>query len=174
MQPSHLLRSITRRCQRGVAAVEFALVMLFVLGPVMAFTIEIGRIMYLYNTLEEVTRRAARNATVNWVDKTDTIIQDALFGGDSLPAGAEVTKDNVLIEYLDASYNPVTKSPDNPGDNLSACADSARTTECIYAVRVSLVDVTYEPMFLRFAGFSSINMGSHTVVMHAESLGFND
>ena len=165
---------IARHCQRGVAAVEFALVMLFVLAPVMAFTIEIGRIMYLYNTLEEVTRRAARMATVNWTDKVAAIKQDALFGGSTLPAGAEVGTANVQIEYLDINSNPVTRQPDNPGDNLSACADAARATECIYSVRVSLINVAYEPMFLRFIGFSSINMGSHTVTMHAESLGFND
>lgn len=168
------LHHAARQCQRGVAAVEFALVMLFVLVPVMAFTIEIGRMMYLYNTLEEVTRRAARMATVNWVDKIDTIKQDALFGGSTLPAGAEVGLANVQIEYLDINSNPVTKTPDTPGDNLSACADVSRTTECIYSVRVSLVNVQYDPIFLRFAGFSTINMGSHTVVMHAESLGFND
>ena len=45
MRYSSKLQRTARQCQRGVAAVEFALAMLFVLGPIVAFTIEIGRVM---------------------------------------------------------------------------------------------------------------------------------
>lgn len=176
MRYSTNLQRIARQCQRGVAAIEFALVMLFVMGPVIAFTIEVARVMYLYNTMEEVTRRAARLATVTWTTDADkdAIQQAALFNNQSLPAGAEIKKANIDIEYLDINGNRVTKLPDSPGDNLSACADSGRVTECIYTVEVSITDVSYQPMFLQFLGWGSIDLGTHRVRMHAESLGFDN
>jgi hypothetical protein len=129
--------------------------------------------MYLYNTMEEVTRRGAREATIRWVDKTSTIKNLALFGGSSVPAAPEITSSNLYIRYLNAAGNEVTTLPLDPGDNMSACNDVTRTNECIRSVSVSLENVTYAPMVSLFS-FLSIAMPTTTVVMYAESLGFND
>jgi energy-converting hydrogenase Eha subunit E len=56
---------------------------------------------------------------------------------------------------------------------MSACNDVTRTNECIRSVSVSLENVTYAPMVSLFS-FLSIAMPTTTVVMYAESLGFND
>jgi Flp pilus assembly protein TadG len=48
------------RKQRGVAAVEFAILMTFILVPLLFGITEFGRAMYQYNTLLKGTRDAAR------------------------------------------------------------------------------------------------------------------
>jgi len=158
--------------QRGVAAVEFALVAMIFFTIIFGI-LEFGRMMYVYNTMQEVTRRGAREATIRWVDKTSTIKDLALFGSSSVPAAPEITSSNLYIRYLNAAGNEVTVLPSDPGDNMSACNDVTRTNECIRSVSVSLENVTYAPMVTLFS-FLSIAMPTTTVVMNAESLGFND
>jgi hypothetical protein len=135
--------------------------------------LEFGRMMYLYNTMQEVTRRGAREAAIRWVDKGSVIKNLALFGASSVPAAPEVTASNITIRYLNAAGSEVTLFPLDPGDNMSACNDVTRTNECIRSVSVSLENVTYAPMVSLFS-FLSIAMPTTTVVMYAESLGFND
>lgn len=52
------MRNRTR--QRGVAAVEFAFLLTFILVPVAFGITEFGRALYQYNTLDKATRDAAR------------------------------------------------------------------------------------------------------------------
>ena len=78
--------------QRGAAAIEFALLSLFVFFPLLLGLIEVSRYMFLYNTVQEVTRRAAREATIRWI--TDT-------------AGRIVTETYQYIQKIKAgSKNP--------------------------------------------------------------------
>ena len=162
--------------QGGVAAVEFAIISLLFFTILFAI-LEFGRMLYVYNTMQEVTRRGARAAVVRWVDQTAAITSIALFGGAAIPAGAEVTTSNIKIEYLNKAGNVVTTllanppDPADPGDNLSACGDITRTAECIYSVRVSIVGVSYSPMVSLFS-FLNIALPPSVVTMHAESLGF--
>lgn len=158
--------------QAGVATVEMALCCLIFFTLVFGI-LEFGRMLYIYNTMQEVTRRAAREATIRWVDKTSTIKDVALFGGISMPGAPEIRDSNVFIRYLNAAGSEVTTYPTSPGDNMSACNDVTRTNECIRSVSVSLENVTYVPMLSMF-GYLSIAMPKTTVVMYAESLGFND
>ena len=95
----------------------------------------------------------------------------ALFGGTALPAGAEITSSSINIEYLAADGSAVTAFPSDPGDNLSACGDAARTASCIYSVRVSINTVNYIPMLSLFS-FLNLTLPSSSVTMHAESMGF--
>jgi hypothetical protein len=164
--------SLIQRRQRGVATVEFALISLLFFTIVLAM-LEFGRMMYLYNTMQEVTRRAAREAVISWVDKTSTIKSVGLFGGTAVPAGPEITGGNIVIKYLNAAGNEVSSVPLDPGDNLSACNDTTRVDSCIYSVSVSLEGVTYVPMVSLF-GIFNIGMPTTKVIMYAESLGFND
>lgn len=156
--------------QRGVAAVEFALVSLLFF-TVLFGILEFGRMLYVYNTLQEVTRRAAREAVVRWVDQTATVKTLALFGGTVLPAGPEITAANISIEYLNRLGNVAAPLPGDPGDNLSACGDITRTDSCVDSVRVSISNVVYNPASSLFS-MLNIAMPASSVTMHAESLGF--
>lgn len=167
MRALHLSPSVR---QQGVAAVEFAIICLLFFTILFAI-LEFGRMLYVYNTMQEVTRRGARAAVVRWKDQTDTIKSIALFGGTSLPAGAEVATANINIAYLKKNGDEVTDFPDDPGDNLSACGDATRADNCIYSVRVSIDGVTYSPMVSLFS-FLNISLPTSVVTMHAESMGF--
>ena len=165
--------------QLGVAAVEFALVCLLFFTLLFAI-LEFGRLLYVFNTMQEVTRHAAREATVSWIDKVAIIKQNALFGNGAIPAGAEVAAANILIEYLNKAGSVVTTLPTDPSDNLSACNDITRVQSCIYSVRVSIVDsdksgngVFYTPTVSLFS-ILHIRLPISTVTIHAESLGFTN
>lgn len=162
--------SVPRRRARGIAIVEFALVCMIFFTLVFG-ALEFARLMFVLNSVQEVTRRAAREMTVRWIDDEATVRTMALFGAAALPAGAEVTAASINIEYLAANGNVVTVFPTSPGDNLSACGDALRTASCIYSVRVSINNIQYVPMV---ALFSAMNwtLPSSSVTMHAESMGF--
>lgn len=165
-----LLKQKNNQC--GAAAVEFALICLIFFSILFAI-LEFGRMMYVYNTMQEVTRRGARAAVVRWIDQTVAIKSIAFFGGTAIPAGAEVTDADMIIEYLNESNVVATPLPTDPGDNLSACGDAARVNSCIYSVRVSITDVSYSPMVSLFS-FLGVNLPTASVTMHAESMGFEN
>ena len=175
MSPVAALPKVPCARQRGVLAVEFALVMMFVLVPLLFFMIEVGRFMYLTNTMNEAVRRGARLAVVSWTSKNAEITSATMFGGSSLPAGAEADSSKVQIDYLNAAGDVVSPSqrPVSPGDNMSACADASRTNVCLYSVRVTLSGVVYQPLLLMFSSWG-VPMRDASVTMHAESLGFTD
>ena len=159
--------------QRGVAAVEFALVALLFFTILLAI-IEIGRMLFIYNTMQEMTRRGAREAVVRWVDSASQaeIKSIALFNATAMPASPDVTAANITITYLQKDgVTAVASFPADPGDNISACGNSARVANCIYNVRVSITGATFTPMIGLF-DFLSMPLPSSEVTMHAESLGF--
>lgn len=156
--------------RRGVATVEFALVCMIFFTLVFG-ALEFARLMFVYNSIQEVTRRAAREMTVRWIDEEATVKTLALFGGTALPAGAEVTASSINIEYLSADGSVVTTFPSSPSDNLSACGDAGRTASCIYSVRVSINNIQYAPMVTLFS-FLNLTLPNSSVTMHAESMGF--
>lgn len=160
----------TRHQQHGSAVVEFAFICLLFFTILFAI-LEFGRMMYVYNTMQEVTRRGARAAVVRWIDQTAAIKSIAFFGGTAIPAGAEVEDDDMVIEYLNQAGGTSFPQPTSPGDNLSACGDALRTSECIFSVRVSITGVSYSPMVNLFS-FLGITLPTASVTMHAESLGF--
>ena len=166
------MNTSTAHCRRarGVATVEFALVCLIFFTLVFG-ALEFARLLYMYNTMQEVTRRAAREMTVRWIDKEAEVKALALFGAAALPAGAEITASSIDIEYLAANGNVVTVFPTSPGDNLSACGDAGRTASCIYSVRVSINDIQYAPMVSLFS-FLNLALPNSSVTVHAESMGF--
>jgi Flp pilus assembly protein TadG len=91
-----------RMRQTGSVAVEFALVAIIFFTVVFA-TLELARMEFLLNTLEEVTRRAA--AAAGNIDYRDTtalqkVQTDAVFRNSSGPLalGTPVTSDNFNIE----------------------------------------------------------------------------
>ncbi len=178
------------RRQRGAAAVEFALIAL-VFFTLLLGIIEFGRLLYLWNTVQEVTRKAAREAVVRWIDDRAAIKREAIFrGGTSgavaLPAGPELTDATISIRYL-SSYNPSTgvgvdasPEPTSAADNLGACLDGGRSSSCIRFVEAKVCaaaesgcnPVQYVPLVGLFP-FLAINIPDSTVVMPAESLGLS-
>ena len=119
MRPLRILS--TAHSQRGVAAVEFALIAV-VFFMVLLGIAEFGRIMYVWNTTQEVTRRAAREAVVRDFSAAETaaIKREAIFqagtsGTVSLPAGVEITNATVRLVYLtvDAGGNTVAITAGN-------------------------------------------------------------
>lgn len=181
----------TNQDQRGVAIVEFAIVasLLFIL---LFGIFEFGRLFYVLNSVQEVTRRAAREAVVRWAVNNSTIEnqikENALFASTHLPAGAEISKSNITIDYLDLDRQPIVGGlPANPGENITRCV-SEPPTGCIGYVRVRITGATYVPMAGFFSGieykgfpFSAGNsfkvdlripIPLSTVTMPAESMGY--
>lgn len=162
------------RCQRGVAAVEFAVVAILLFTLILG-GMEFGRIFYVFNTVQEVTRKAAREAVVRWADQQTTVKQMALFGGTVLPAGGEVTSAYLVIEYVNTPTGAdISPRPADPGANIQECLAGA--TDCIKYVRVKVVNSDGTPVIYRptwgFPSFLSIPIPFSTVVMPVESLGY--
>lgn len=173
--------------QRGATAVEFALIGMFFFTLLLGI-VELGRLMYVWNTVQEVTRRAAREAVVrNFSTDVAALQHEAIFrsGGGTvyLPAAGEISNAEVRISYLDVNQAVVSPAPTDPADNLSACADAGRTSSCIRYVRAEVCDavncqgVFYSPMIgflFAIAGADfRVRIPISPVVMPAESLGFS-
>lgn len=178
--------------QRGVAAVEFALIaipfFLLLFGAM-----EFGRLLYLLNTAQEVTRNAARQAVVSSFDNASilAIKRAAVFrvSAGTLPAAPEISDARVVIRYLNAAGGAASPMPTDPGDNIAACFDAERVASCIRYVEVCLSTGTtcspnetipFQPMIGLFSAsganasdLSGIRIPLSTVRMPAESLGFN-
>lgn len=171
--------------QRGATAVEFGII------ATLFFTlffgiIEFGRFFYLYNTVQEVTRCAARQAAVTWKDsdrwdytKSNSIPQQCLFGHDELVAGWEIRTANVRLRALNLAFGEA--DPDSVEENISNCVTNQAGPNCIRFVEASLWctgslpdcdtnSIRYKLMFglipLR------VNIPNSTVRMPAESLGY--
>lgn len=168
--------------QRGAAAVEFGII------AVLFFTlffgiVEFGRFFYLYNTVQEVTRCAARQATVKWTGDWDGIPQQCLFGHDELVAGWEIHAGDIHLRALNLKRNEA--NPGSIDDNISNCVTSPEDINCIRFVEASLWCTTsdpekcdpithriiYQPNF-GLIPWMSVNIPNSTVTMPAEGLGY--
>lgn len=181
--------------QAGAAAVEFALVVWAFLLFVFCL-IEVARAMYLWNTLQEVTRRAASAAART--DFSDTaainlVRRDAVFGGPAglLPAGDPISDAHVRIDYMSlarASDGKLTLTqiansslPSCPARNMVACTADPNAANCIRFVRVRICapgtdanscdDVQYVPM-LPIIKAPKVALPQSTTIVRAESLGY--
>jgi len=93
--------------QAGITTVEFAVVGLVLMIIIFA-VVEFARAMWVANALTEVTRRAARVATVCPVNDPRAVqvgLFSDEFGSGTIVNG--VTSDNILIEYLDEAGGQV-------------------------------------------------------------------
>lgn len=98
-----------RKCQQGLASVEFAIIGL-VSFIVLFGALEVARMMFTVNMLQEATRRGARMAAVCTVDNP-AIARAALFNssgaGTTSPIINGLTSANIQVDYLDVAGNPV-------------------------------------------------------------------
>jgi hypothetical protein len=143
--------------QKGLAAVETAIV--GALAMVVLFgVLEISRVFFVINALEEATRRGARVAAVCQVNDA-AIARITIFNesGDGGPSSliSNLTVANVDLGYLDGAGAVV-------GDLVGNYLD-------IRYVRVSIVNYQHQlliPMFIQ-----TITMPGFTTILPRESLG---
>ncbi|MRW85843.1 pilus assembly protein [Pseudoduganella sp. FT26W] len=182
----------TTERQRGATAAEFALCAV-VFFTVVFFIIELARALYLLNTLQETTRRAAAMAAVS--DFSDPAVMNQVRqaavlrdGPGMLLLGAPVTDAHVRIDYLSlprTAGGVMTMTP-MPAASLPACPARARIQcvanpngdSCIRFVRVRICApdaadckaVLYQPLL----PLTAINfpLPPATTIAKAESLGF--
>lgn len=139
------------RRQQGGAAVEFAVVVGVFLTLVFGI-VEMARAMYICNTLQEVTRRAAAMAA-NTDFTNGTAIQQVREYGvlrnspGFLPFAEPVTDAHVKIDYmaitngedgLEKAPIPTGSLPASPAENRTICMSDPNDARCIRLVRVRI------------------------------------
>jgi hypothetical protein len=143
------------RRQRGVTMVEVALLMSLFLALILG-VFELARMMFLWNTLANVTRRAATAVAVSTPAANHAPELTAIaFGGVPLSV-PRIDGNYFLVEYLNLE-NEAVPAPACAQENLRNCAqDPAGGTQCVRFVRVRLCQpgsgdsceqVPFEPMF---------------------------
>lgn len=179
--------------QSGTTAVEVALLAPIFFALIFG-AIELSRLMFVFNTLQEVTRRAAV-AAVN-IDPRDTTAiaaakQAAIFRSTSgeLVLAPQVTDSNIRIDYLslsrglDGSLTPVaipeSSWPSNPAQNRRNCMANPNGSNCIRFVRVQVCDAASTTSCDAVKSTSSYILGSFpvnlpkaTTITVAESMGY--
>lgn len=179
-----------RRIRRtGSVALEFSLVALIFFTVVFG-TLELARVEFLLNTLEEVTRRAASAAAnVDYQNAVamETVQANAVFRHSPGPLmlGNPVTAGNVKIDYLSVSkatweLTHMTSLPNCPEENRSNCMTDPEGANCIRFVRarvcVSVDDagncslMSYQMVF-PFLDLSGMKLPSAETIVPAGSLG---
>jgi hypothetical protein len=177
--------------QAGVAAVEFALLavlfFLIVLG-----IIELARVMYMYNTLPEVTRRVAREAAnISFIDGSalNSARKRAVFAETTgaLPFGSPVTFENIRLEWLYLPVNmselkpiPTGSMPSCPARNRVNCMKDPNAANCIRAVQASIckdgqngatcTPVDYQPLIPLIN--LPVKLPTALTIVSAETLGY--
>lgn len=102
--------------QRGLTSVEFAIVGA-VFFMVLFAVIEFGRLMFVMNTLDEVTRRGARLAAVCPVDSGSVsyVQNQAMFNGNIV---AGLTSNMVDVTYWEEDGTQVVPDPADPDSSV--------------------------------------------------------
>lgn len=139
----------TNASQAGVASVEFA-VLAIVFFTLVLGTLELSRAMYVFNTVHEATRYAAKAASM--VSHRDTaaldlIRQRAIFrtSPGNLILGAPINNRNIRIDYLALRRSetgsltlepiPAGSLPACPRQNREICMTNPHAANCIRFVR---------------------------------------
>ena len=169
-----------RRSQSGAAVVEFALIAVFAFLPLLLGIVEFGRLFYVANTVQEVTRRAARAQVVSWTSQTSSVQRYAVFrnGNGALAGAPEVTNATVSLGFYHSYANAVSGS--NPIAGVASAQDNQTncllaSPSCILFVRATLANggapIAYTPMIGWFGDLFSLPLPGATVIMPAEALG---
>ena len=173
----------------GALTAEFAIVLILFLAVVCA-VIELSRILYMFNTLQVVTQRAAAGAAdadYSSAAAMDAVRRRAVFrsSAGTLAIGAPVTDDYVRIDYLSLSSAggapvemPAALLPSCPANNRVTCMQDPYAASCVRLVRARICDpavagecrkVAYQPLFSFMA--IPFNLPRATAVATAETLG---
>jgi cbb3-type cytochrome oxidase subunit 3 len=177
--------------QDGTAAIEFAFVS-FAFFLIVFGIIEIARLMYMYNTLPEVTRRvadAAANISFNDASALDLARKRGIFNETSgaMPFGSPVTYENVRIEYLylpagasELTLIPKGSMPSCPAKNKLNCMNNPNGASCIRAIQVRIcaegmtgntcTPVAYQPIVSLI--YLPVDLPQALTIVNAETLGY--
>ena len=183
----------SRRRSAGAYLVEYALLLVGFVVLVLG-VVEVARIVYLFNTLQEVTRRGAQEAAVT--DFHDSYAMNALrqravlrSSPGTLRFGDPVSDRHVAIDYLallrgaDGSLTPTpiagARLPSCPSKNRHICTSDPNDASCIRFVRVRICEpgsgsactpVAYKAV----AGLFNLplDMPRATTIVAAETLGY--
>ena len=156
------MKAMNRRRMGGVYVVEFAIIGLL-LFTLLFGVVEMGRLHFTVNALEEVVRRGARLAAVCDI-QDPVILRRAIFNaateaGASRLVGRLQTADLTLV-YLDENGATVT----NPGDLVGAGGFSA-----IRYVQLRVENFSHELLIPGFGGVFTLPAFRSTIPR--ESLG---
>ena len=189
-KPPHPPRLRARR-QQGATAVEFAILAMLFFTLVFGI-LEIARLIYLFNTLQEVTRRAAALAINSPfdADSQKAVREQALLmdQGGYLVLGAPVTPAHLKLEYLSLSrinantlaIPRVATLPADPATNRINCLTDPYGANCIRYVRVRVCQpsvgdgcdpVPYQMLF-PLIKLSGLALPRSETTVPAQSLGF--
>jgi hypothetical protein len=145
-----------KKSQQGVSAVEFAFVAAFLIIALFGI-IEFGRLFFTINSVQEITRRAAREQVVNKFDQTtiDAVRHVAVLNTDGAPPGGtvnfpnagstgtvnfpgspDITNAYVRISFLRDNFSEIPPN-DLPEDNVLECSKD-KPNNCIKFVRARL------------------------------------
>ena len=120
--------------------------------------IEVSRLLFLYNTLQEATRRAAAGAARVYPTDTagmDKVRQDAVFRNapGELLLGSPVSDRHVRIDYLaltrdntgKLSLSKIDNSalPPSAAQNRAICMGDPNAANCVRFVRASICDTAF-------------------------------
>jgi hypothetical protein len=144
--PSRAYRKPGTR-QSGVAAIEFAFLAVIFFTFVFGI-MEVSRLLFVYNTLQEVTRRAAAAAVSVYPNDAGEIAkvkQYAVFRGTpgDLVLAPPVTDQHIRLDYLkfDLSVIPQASWPATAAGNRAICMANPHASNCIRFVRASVCDL---------------------------------
>lgn len=191
--PAASMRGARRFAQTGSAAVEFALVAVAFFMIVFGI-IELARVMYMYNTLAEATRRAA-NAAANTDFRDNAALDRARQGAifrtspGALLVGDPISDQNIRIDYLYLARQgngtlamtpiPSGSMPSCPARNRQNCLANPYDISCIRLVRVRVCEsatgacdrVPYQPLLPLIP--LDFLLPSSTTIVNAETLGYS-
>ncbi|HEX8404002.1 MAG TPA: TadE family protein [Duganella sp.] len=183
-------RQINLRASAGAVTAEFAMVVIVFL-VIVCGVLELARVMYMFNTLQMVTQRAAAlaaNADFSNAAAMNAVRQSAVFRNSPgmLAMGTPVTDAHVRIDYLSlgaaggTAMAPITTAalPACPANNRVTCMRDPYDASCVRLVRVRICDpaqagecrnVRYQALF-SFVGMP-LTLPRATAIATAETLG---
>jgi len=148
--------------------------------------LEYGRLMFLWNAVQEVARRAARGAAIT--DFSDAaamqaVRQAALLRNTdgTLVLAPNLGPPNVVVEYLwqdtAGALQPVAPLPACPSANRVNCAREPHGSSCISFVRVRICGAGANCPALAYQPFTALvpvpaALPQAGTVVRAESLGY--
>lgn len=180
--------------QRGATVVEFALIIVVFLMFIFGI-IEVARLMFAFNTLQESTRRAASAAaTSGFADggQMDSIRRRAIFRNTAgfLPLMPEVTDQAIRIDYLwlqrsgsgafSLQAMATGSEPASAEQNMANCMLDPYSANCIQFVRARVCDPqnTADCTPLNFKALTAlvaleVPLPVATTIVRAQSLGYS-
>jgi len=190
-QDRHGQRPRSIRRQLGIAAVEFALLAIVFFMFVFSM-LEVTRAVYLFNTLQEITRRAATDAANSAFDpaSTEAVRRRAMFSDadGNLILGFPVTPAHLKIDYLSVTGGAssstlgmqiISALPSCPAENATNCLTDPYGASCIRLVQVRICQPTegdecaavpYQSVF-PFIDLSMVTLPRATTIVPAQTMG---